>query len=126
MKTSLVIFLLALTLVAAQAEPMPDDFAWFGSLGFTDVKDAPFSRVFWGWTLFSGGKREENWRHGFLLEDTPKKIRVLSLDLQPYELPKERAGKPTEYCMNPATCARMRNPFCARWTRRTIHFEGEA
>ena len=104
MKTSLVLIAFVAALFTARAEPpagLAGDFEWFGKLGFPDVKELTFVRYFYGWASYSGGRREEMWSNGFLLEDTPEKFRVLTLQFNAPEFPKAKLGG-TDYRYEPA------------------------
>ncbi len=104
MKTLLLLITFAAALVTAHAESpagLADDFEWFGRLGFPDVKERAFVRYFYGWNIYSGGRREEMWSNGFMLEDTPEKFRVLTLRFNALEFAKAKKSD-TEYRYEPA------------------------
>jgi hypothetical protein len=112
MKTSLLLIALATSLVIAHAEPhagMAADFEWFSKLGYPDVKELKFVRFFIGWTIYSDVKREEHWIDGFLLDDTPERLKVLTLRFSPMELPKQKWGVETKYRYEPADLAVFAN-----------------
>ena len=105
MKTLLLPIAFALALVAARAAApagMAADFAWFGRLGFRDVKELKFVRYFQGWTSYGNGRREEMWSNGFLLDDTPRGFRVLTLQFETLEFQKEKQTADTNYRHEPA------------------------
>lgn len=112
MKTSLLLITLATSLIIAHAEPnagMAADFEWFSKLGFPDVKELKFVRYFWGWAIVGANRREENWSDGFLLDDTPEKLKVLNLRFNFVELPKRKLGVDTMYRYEPADLAAFAN-----------------
>lgn len=74
----------------AQADDMADDFEWFGKLGFPDVKGLQFVKFIVAWSG-DGKKMKPVWSNGFLLEETPEKFRVLTLNFQTTEIPKKAA-----------------------------------
>jgi hypothetical protein len=112
MKTSLLLIALATSPVVAHAEPdagMAADFEWFSKLGYPDVKELKFVRFFYGWTIYGADRREELWRNGFLLEDTPEKLKGLNLMFNSVELPKRKYGVATQYRYEPADLVAFAN-----------------
>lgn len=103
-KTPLLLIAFVTALVTARAEipaGMAADFEWFGKLGFPDVKELAFVRYFYGWADYGGGRREEMWSNGFLLEDKPEAFRVLTLRLGSRDFPKSK-DRATNYRYEPA------------------------
>lgn len=103
-KTPLLLIAFVTALVTARAEipaGMAGDFEWFGKLGFPDVKELTFVRYFYGWASYGGGRREEMWSDGFLLDDKPAEFRVLTLRFASRDFPKAKE-EATNYRYEPA------------------------
>jgi hypothetical protein len=94
----LIAFVVALsTLHAEPATDMAADFAWFGKLGFADVKEMKFVRYSYGSLTDSDGKQEELWSNGFLLDETPEKFRILTFEFDPLEFSKANQASKSLY-----------------------------
>ena len=105
MKPLLLLLTFGVALVTLHADPpvgMTTDFEWFGKLGFPEVKKLKFVRYSYGWSSDGTGRREEMWSHGFLLEDRPEKLRVLTIELAPLEFPQGKRDADANYRYEPA------------------------
>ena len=83
----------AAAVVAADEKPAAsDDFMWFGSLGYPDVKGLKFVRFTASWYRDErdGGKVKPLWNYAFVLSETPEKMRVLPLNFVARDVLKNR------------------------------------
>lgn len=100
MKALLYLLSFAFAFLAAFADSLADraaDFEWFGTLGFPDVKELRFVRCFYGFSTHVDGQQEEMWLNGFLLEETPEKLRVLTLQFETRDYQKAKLASETDY-----------------------------
>lgn len=109
MRLSLSLVLVSLPLVslllaiprqaAAEAErdvrERDETFAWFGTLGYPDLKDAPLARVEWGWIQEPGKPREVVYGHGFLLDEELLTVVTPALSTVRFQEWKGVDGRPT-------------------------------
>jgi hypothetical protein len=76
-------------------ERQAKDFAWFGALGFPDVRGCPFVRVATGeWSQFPGKPPTNSYVHGFLLGRKGDDFTVLTVSLQTEVFHKTPPGTP--------------------------------
>lgn len=78
-------FRLAVTTAAAHGDEARECFEWFETLGYPDVKAAPWVEV----TQSAEGGQPAMVAQGFLLEETRERIALLPLDLRRREFPRK-------------------------------------
>lgn len=84
-----VLLCIGLCLSPCRADQMADDFAWFNTLGYPDVKGLQHVRYIEGWSTTGGFKDyRPMWGEGFLIKDMPKSFQVLTLNFVMSEITK--------------------------------------
>src|ERR1700677_2139811 len=82
----------AFMVLPCRGDEMADDFAWFTKLGYHDVKGLKFVRYVSGsYGAPPSEKMKLIWSQGFVLEETPEKFRILTVDFGTIELLKNPA-----------------------------------